>query len=142
MKLRNLPFWRKSLSLVLQVIFCHYLLVFVFRCVNPLAFSLTPSIFSNEPFLKRVYCGGERGAGGVLREQIKTNWGRGEMKPITMLTLWKKIAWFFQQQIEFLLISCFILLKVLLKSRRHFFKLFFICEHINTFVFVVVYMPV
>ena len=30
---------------------CHYLLGFIFRCMNALVLSLTPSISPNEPFL-------------------------------------------------------------------------------------------
>ena len=34
------------------------------------------------------------------------------------------------------------MLKVLLKQRRHFFKLFFIYEHVNIFIAVIVYISV
>ena len=57
---------------------------------------------------------------GVLKEQIKINRGRGEVKPISMLTLWK-IAWFFKQQIEFLLISCLAVAKSFMKKVNTFF---------------------
>ena len=60
-----------------------------------------------------VCCGGVR---GVLKEQTKKKIrGRGGVKPISMLTLWK-IAWFFKQQIEFLLISCLAVAKSFMKK--------------------------
>ena len=49
--------------------------------MNALALSLTPSISSNKPFLIG------RGGLGVLKERMKTNRGRGGVKPISMLTL-------------------------------------------------------
>ena len=55
------------------------------------------------------------GRGGVLKERMKTNRGRGGVKPISMLTLWK-IAWFFKQQIEFLLISCLVVAESFIKT--------------------------
>ena len=56
---------------------------------------------------------------------MKTNRGRGVEE------LSEKIAWFSKQ---------WQLLKVLLKRRRHFFKLFFIYEHVNIFIVVIVYI--
>ena len=101
--------------------FCNYLIVFIFRCMNALALLLPPSISSIEPFLiKGLLCRGE----GVLKEQMKINRGRGGVRPISMLTLWK-IVWFFKQQIEFLLISCLAVAKSF-KRRRHFHNFFYI----------------
>ena len=61
------------------------LFVFIFRCMNALALSLTPSISSNEHFLIKDLLW--RPGGGVLKERMKTNRGRGGVKPISMLTL-------------------------------------------------------
>ena len=58
---------------------------------------------------------------------MKTNRGRGVEE------LSEKIAWFSKQ---------WQLLKVLLKRRRHFFKLFFIYEHVNICIAVIVYISV
>ena len=55
------------------------------------------------------------GGRGVLKERMKTNRGRGAVKPISMLTL-RKIALFFKQQIEFLLISCLAVAKSFIKK--------------------------
>ena len=66
---------------------------------------------------------------------MKTNRGRGGVKPISMLTLWK-IAWFFKQQIEFLLMSCLAVAKSFIK--KTFFKTFFIYQHVNIFIVVII----
>ena len=66
---------------------------------------------------------------------MKTNRGRGGVKPISMLTLWK-IAWFFKQQIEFLLISCLVVAKSFIK--KAYIETFFIYEHVNTFIVVII----
>ena len=66
---------------------------------------------------------------------MKTNRGRGGVKPISMLTLWK-IAWFFKQQIEFLLISCLVVAKRFIK--KAYIETFFIYQHINTFIVVII----
>ena len=52
-----------------------------------------------------------------------------------MLTLWK-IAWFFKQQIEFLLISCLVVAKSFIK--KAYIETFFIYEHVNTFIVVII----
>ena len=106
--------------------------------MNAIALSLNPSISFNEPFLIKGLFWKGRGKGGVLKKRMKTNRGRGGVKPLSVLTLWKKIASFFKQQIEFLLISCLIVAKSLLKRCRHFFKHFFIYEHVKIFIVVIV----
>ena len=70
--------------------------------MNALALLLTPSISSNEPFLIMDLLW--RGRGSSLKSEWKQTGGekgRGGVKLIFMLTLWKKIAWFFKQQKEF-----------------------------------------
>ena len=49
--------------------------------------------------------------GGVLKKRTETNRGSGKVKSICMFARWKKIAWFFKQQIEFFLISYFAVAK-------------------------------
>ena len=75
-----------------------------------------------------------RGAEGILKERIKTNTGRGGVKHISLLTLWKRIDWFFKQQIAFLLIRCLVVAESFIK--RLFFKLFF--EYGNIFIAFIV----
>ena len=50
------------------------LVIFIFRCINAPALSLTPSISSNKPFLMKGLLW--RGM-GILKERMKTNRGRG-----------------------------------------------------------------
>ena len=80
-----------------------------------------------------VCCGGGR---GVLKERMNPNRGRKRVKAISMLTLWK-IAWFFKQQIEVLLISCLAVAKSFMKKAYSFFKTFFIYQHVNIFIVVI-----
>ena len=65
---------------------CHYFCAFTFRCMNALALSLIPSISLNEPFLIKCLLWRV-----VLKNRMKTNRGRGEVTPTSMLTLWKKL---------------------------------------------------
>ena len=57
------------------------------------------------------YCGGIQKVclswreEGFLKKQTKTNRKSG-VKPICILSLWKKITWFFIQETDFFLISC------------------------------------
>ena len=73
----------------------------------------------------------------VLKKRMRTNRGRGGVKPISMLTLWK-IAWFSKQLIEFLLISCLAVAKSLIIRSRPFFTLCFIYQHVNIFIVVII----
>ena len=114
--------------------FCHYLFVFIFRCMNVLALSLTPSISSNELFLMKGLLWRWR---EVLKEWMKTNRGRGGVKPFSMLTLWK-IAWFFKQQVEFLLISCLAVAKSFMKKTDIFLNFFYISTCKNIFIVVII----
>ena len=66
---------------------------------------------------------------------MKTKRGSGEVKPISKLTL-RKITWFFRQQIEFLLISCFAVAKSFIKKASTFSWNFLIYQHVNIFIVV------
>ena len=68
---------------------------------------------------------------------MKTNRGRGGVKPITKLSLWK-IAWFFKQQIKFLLRSCLAVAKSFIKKAQTFLKTFFIYQYVNIFITVII----
>ena len=67
--------------------FCHYLFAFIFKCMNALASSLTPFISFNERFLIKGLLW--RGRGSLNSKWKQT--GSGGVKPISMLTLWKKL---------------------------------------------------
>ena len=76
----------------------------------------------------------------VLLEQTKMNKQRGEVKPISMFTLWAS-AWFFNQQIEFFfLISCLAVAKSALyqKDLDIFLNTFY--ENLNIFVIIYIYI--
>ena len=80
--------------------------------MNALALSLTPSISSNELFLiNGLLWRGE----WVLKEQMKTNTGRGGVKPISMLTK-----------------SCLVVAKSFIKKAKTFFRY----EYVNTYIYV------
>ena len=85
-----------------------------------------------------------------LKKWMKTNRGEG-VKPICMLALWKRVAWFFKQQTEFFLISCFAVAKsfAVLSLVQHI-KVFFLkkdlllkrCRHflsVNVFLWTYKY---
>ena len=73
--------------------------------MNALALSLTPSISSNEPFLIK---------GLLWRRVLKEMKGRG--KAYLYAYPVKKIARFFNQEIEFLLISCLVVAESFIKK--------------------------
>ena len=52
---------------------------------------IKPSISFNEPFLIKGLLWKGRGREGVLKKRMKTNRGRRGVKPISMLTLSKKL---------------------------------------------------
>ena len=101
--------------------------------MNALALSLSPSIFSKNPFLRKGLLWTRE---GILKERMKANKGREGVKPISMLTLWN-IDWFFKQQIELLLINCLAVTKSFIKKTYTFFKTFFVSQHVNIFIVVI-----
>ena len=93
--------------------------------MNVLALSLTPSISSNKPFLIKGLLW--RGRGRYLKSEWKCS-------------ICEKNRMIFQ--IEFLLISWLVVPESLWKRRRHFFKLFFIYEHVNISIVIIVYVSI
>ena len=114
-KLRNLAFWCKWLSLVSEIIFCHYLFAFILRWMNAPALIINSChLFQRTLFNKGFVVEGER---EVLKEQMKTNRGRGgERLSLSLCSLCEKNAWFFKQQIVFLLISCLVVAESFIKT--------------------------
>ena len=100
--------------------FCHYLIVFIFRCMNALVSSLTPSISSSKPFLVKGFLW--RGEGGSLKSEWKQTTGGGEGLGLSLCSFCEKSCLIVQTANRIPLNK---LLKVLLKRRRRFFKLFF-----------------
>ena len=89
MKLKNLAFWHKWLDLVQKVIFCHYLFVFIFRCMNTLALSWTTTNSSNKSFLIKALLWKGR------KVSLKSDWkqtGGGEELNLSLSSLCEKLS--------------------------------------------------